>query len=159
MDCSSPGSSVHGILQARILEWVAMPSSRRSSWPKVWICVSCIGRCILYHWASRVAFQSLRMALISATLLWDVTQFLIYHLGWMQKVIVLGNPSWHFLLQWSSTVKEKQDKKSHDWKSQQFPSWNFIKLYMVHLLCLKAHLSFHLVHLSSIPTPHVSCPS
>ena len=28
-DCSPPGSSVHGILQARILEWVAMPSSRR----------------------------------------------------------------------------------------------------------------------------------
>ena len=28
MDCSSPGSSVHGILQARILEWVAVPSSR-----------------------------------------------------------------------------------------------------------------------------------
>ena len=31
MDCSLPGSSVHGILQARILEWVAMSSSRRSS--------------------------------------------------------------------------------------------------------------------------------
>ena len=31
MDCGPPGSSVHGILQARILEWVAMPSSRRSS--------------------------------------------------------------------------------------------------------------------------------
>ena len=31
MDCSSLGSSVHGILQARILAWVAMPSSRRSS--------------------------------------------------------------------------------------------------------------------------------
>ena len=31
MDCSPPGSSVHGILQARILEWVAMPSSRTSS--------------------------------------------------------------------------------------------------------------------------------
>ena len=28
MDCSPPGSSIHGILQARILEWVAMPSSR-----------------------------------------------------------------------------------------------------------------------------------
>ena len=28
MDCSPPGSSVHGILQAKILEWVAMPSSR-----------------------------------------------------------------------------------------------------------------------------------
>ena len=33
-DCSLPGSSVHVILQARILEWVAMPSSRESSQPK-----------------------------------------------------------------------------------------------------------------------------
>ena len=33
-DCSPPGSSVHGILQARILEWVAMPSSRGSSQPR-----------------------------------------------------------------------------------------------------------------------------
>ena len=52
MDCSPPGSSVHGILQARILEWVAMPSSRRSSQPRDGThvsCVSCIGRRILYH--------------------------------------------------------------------------------------------------------------
>ena len=34
MDCSLPGSSVHGILQAIILEWVAMPSSRGSSQPR-----------------------------------------------------------------------------------------------------------------------------
>ena len=34
MDCGPPGSSAHGILQARILEWVAMPSSRGSSQPR-----------------------------------------------------------------------------------------------------------------------------
>ena len=34
MDCSPPSSSVHGILQARILEWVTMPFSRGSSWPR-----------------------------------------------------------------------------------------------------------------------------
>ena len=42
MDCSPPGSSVHGILQARILEWVAMPSSRGSSRPRDRTRVSCI---------------------------------------------------------------------------------------------------------------------
>ena len=42
MECSLPGSSVHGILQARILEWVAMPSSRGSSWPRDWTCISCL---------------------------------------------------------------------------------------------------------------------
>ena len=41
LDCSPPGSSVPGILQARILEWVAMPFCRRSSWPRNWTCVSC----------------------------------------------------------------------------------------------------------------------
>ena len=40
MDCSPPGSSVHGILQARILEWVAVPSSRGFSWPRDWTCIS-----------------------------------------------------------------------------------------------------------------------
>ena len=39
---SLPGSSVHGILQARILEWVVMPSSRGSSWPRDQTHVSCI---------------------------------------------------------------------------------------------------------------------
>ena len=40
MNCSSPGSSVHGIRQARILEWVAMPSSRGSSRPRDQTCIS-----------------------------------------------------------------------------------------------------------------------
>jgi len=42
MDSSSPVSSVHGIFPARKLEWVAMPSSRGSSWPRDQTCVSCI---------------------------------------------------------------------------------------------------------------------
>ena len=44
MDCSPQGSSVHGILQARILEWVAIPFLRGSFWPKERTQVSCIGR-------------------------------------------------------------------------------------------------------------------
>ena len=42
MDCSPPGSSVHGILQARILEWVATFSFRGSSWPRDRTCISWI---------------------------------------------------------------------------------------------------------------------
>ena len=52
MDCSPPGSSIHGIFQAKILECIAMPSSRGSSQLRDRIrvsCVSCIGRQILYH--------------------------------------------------------------------------------------------------------------
>ena len=46
MDCSLPGSSVHGILQARILEWVVLSSSRGSSRPRDWTRVSYI----YLHW-------------------------------------------------------------------------------------------------------------
>ena len=52
MDCSLPGSSVHRILQARILEGVAMSFSRRSFPPRDRSgvsCSSCIGRRVLYH--------------------------------------------------------------------------------------------------------------
>ena len=55
MDYSLPSFSVHGIFQARILEWVAIPFSRGSSWPRDQTrvsCVSCIGRWILYHWVT-----------------------------------------------------------------------------------------------------------
>ena len=54
-DCSLPGSSVHGIFQARTVEWVANSSSRESSWPRDRAhisCVLCIGRQILYHCAT-----------------------------------------------------------------------------------------------------------
>ena len=55
VDCSPPGSSVHGIYRARILEWVAISSCRGSSWPRdqtCILCISCIGRRILYHCAT-----------------------------------------------------------------------------------------------------------
>ena len=51
-DCSPPGSSVHGVLQARILEWVAMSSSRGSSWSRhrAWVFwVPCTGRQNLHY--------------------------------------------------------------------------------------------------------------
>ena len=52
MDYSLPGSSVHGIFQTRILEWVTIPNSRGSSQLKDWThvsCVSCNDRQILFH--------------------------------------------------------------------------------------------------------------
>ena len=55
MDHSSPASSVHGILQARILEWVAMPSSADLPSPRerTWVfCVTCIASRFFTHWAT-----------------------------------------------------------------------------------------------------------
>ena len=56
MDCSPPGSSVHGILQARILEWVAISFSRESSQIGDWTHISCIGGNIVdgKHWMNEI---------------------------------------------------------------------------------------------------------
>ena len=55
IDCSPPGSSVHGTLQARILEWIAIPFSRGSSWPRDQTWVSCIADGFFTIWATRGA--------------------------------------------------------------------------------------------------------
>ena len=55
MNCSLPGFSVLGILQARVLEWLAMPSSRGSSQPRDWTQVSCFKGRIFISWATREA--------------------------------------------------------------------------------------------------------
>ena len=53
MGYSPPGSSVHGILWTRILEWVAISFSRGSSWLRDWNCVSCIAGRFFTIWATR----------------------------------------------------------------------------------------------------------
>ena len=70
MDCGLPGSSVCGIFQARILEWVAISSSRGSSRPRDWTRVSwvfCIGRWVLYHCTTWEAQFSLTLLLITGS--------------------------------------------------------------------------------------------
>ena len=59
IDCSPPSSSVHGIFQAKILDWVATSYPRGSSQPWNWS-ISCTGRLILYHWTTREALWYMR---------------------------------------------------------------------------------------------------
>ena len=62
MDCSPPGSPVHGILQARILEWVAIPFFRGYSWPRDQTQVSyTAGRCLTV-WATRKTYVQNRIS-------------------------------------------------------------------------------------------------
>ena len=63
MDCSLPGSSVHGISQARILEWAAISFSTACSQPRNQIYVSCMDRWILYH---RITWYMLNQSYSSA---------------------------------------------------------------------------------------------
>ena len=70
VDYNLPGSSVHGILQTRTLEWAAISFSRGSSHLRDQTCVSCIsctGRQILYPWATREALCNVIAVLIITT--------------------------------------------------------------------------------------------
>ena len=58
MDCSLPGSSVHGLLQVRILEWVAIPFSRGSSPPRARTQVAYTARRFFTTWTTRKALQT-----------------------------------------------------------------------------------------------------
>ena len=74
MDCSPPGSSVHGIFQARILEWVAIFPFKGSSWTRYWTLISCISyiagsvcwaiREIHMCWYSLLNFQRCQIPLL-----------------------------------------------------------------------------------------------
>ena len=57
MDCSPSGSSVHGILQARILEWVVISFSRGSSQPRDWTRFFCIAERFFTVWGTREAYK------------------------------------------------------------------------------------------------------
>ena len=71
MDCSLPGSSVHGILQVRILEWVTIPFSSGSSWPRDQTQVSCITGTFFTIWAIREALTFCIWLWNHLSLLWS----------------------------------------------------------------------------------------
>ena len=74
-ECSPPGSSVQGVILARIQKWVAITFSRKSSLPRdktCVFCITCIGRWILYHCASWGAqhFQQTILTVIAHMFFW-----------------------------------------------------------------------------------------
>ena len=62
VDCSPPGSPVHGVFQTRILEWVSIPFSSRSSQPRNHTQVSCIASRFFNIWATREASSSIQFS-------------------------------------------------------------------------------------------------
>ena len=93
LDCSLPGSSVHGILQARILEWVATPSSKGSSLFRECTCVSCLLRwqASLYH--ERCLGSPLDKAVVQS----------LSHVQLFVTLWTAGFPVLHFLLEFAQT--------------------------------------------------------
>ena len=93
MDCSQPGSSVCGILQARILEWVSKPSSRGSSRPRNQTPVSCIDRQILHHYHHLGSLTPGPRPHVDSLVAWSVKNLLamqetpVQFLGWEDPLV------------------------------------------------------------------------
>ena len=81
MDCSPSGSSVHGISQARILEWVAISSSRASSWARDRTQVSCVAGGFCTIWATREAPWQHQYHIITRTRLCLYWSIFLHPLG------------------------------------------------------------------------------
>ena len=120
MDSRPPGSSDHGILQARILEWIAISLSRASSQPRDWTCVSCIGKWILYHWATREACDY-----------WLIWQAIIFVLNIIIFVVQSLSHVWLFATPWTAA---RQASLSFTF------SWNLLKLMLTESVMPSNHL-------------------
>ena len=89
MDCRPPGSSVPRILQERILEWVAMPSSRGSSRPRDRICisyVSCIGRWVLYPYYHLGSPGGCCLSIFSCKWQWGSLNIFSFSFRWKEEL-------------------------------------------------------------------------
>ena len=88
-DCSPPGSSVRGILQTWILEWVAMPSSRQSSWPRNRTQIPGIAGRFSTDWAMRGALTCTGVIILSAGFLAYALSCLPLHLHVAARIILV----------------------------------------------------------------------
>ena len=102
MDYSPPGSSVHGLSRARILEWVAISFSRRSSRLRDRTCVSCIGKWILYQGATRESPQVMESIQVFSRQDWLVESRPALHLA----VLAGGTKSLAFLVPMEEGLEE-----------------------------------------------------
>ena len=107
MNYRPPGSSVHGLLQARIVEWVAIPFFSGSFWSRDWTCVSCIS-CIagwfFTIWATRKAL--LGMEFCSIVPICGLT-FIQNFCVWFLHILLFCTWIWTFLKNKNSPFGEK----------------------------------------------------
>ena len=119
MNCSLPGSSVHGILQARILEWVVIPFFRGSSWPRNWSWVSHIAGRFFTIWATRKAPKILKIHAVVCLLKFE------NHVRWLTVKV-----DWHLgtstVLPWSCMplcTPGTQDPAGETWLYVEWTPW------------------------------------
>ena len=113
MDCSPPGSSVHGVSQAGILEWVAISFSRVSFQPRDQTCVSCIGR-----WEAQIAKEIHFFISLNYRIMWSYLSLLrpihcsssgqaVWYLPAIYKQLLFFWRIFFFILIWKTTYFSK----------------------------------------------------
>ena len=109
MECSPPGFSVHGISQARTPEWVAIPFSKGSSWPRDQIQVSCIASRFFAIWVTRGFLREKKMVTMK---FWEEV------CGWTsksgQKTWKCGYPIKHLVYAHQSMPSAEDDFNNQD---------------------------------------------
>ena len=108
MGYSPPGSSVHGISQSRILEWVAISFPKRSSQFRDQTHISCIGRQILYNWATRESQWT------------DIDPGNSRCFEFKTRLSELGDP---YIFQWQMVRPNGRDKTDFEIKSTFTSRW------------------------------------
>ena len=121
MDCIPPGSSVHGISQARTVEWVDISFSRGPSWPKNWNCISCLAsgfftteppgklkydvtlaffcRCSLSSWRSSPLFHFAELFVLKSWMVLDSVNFFCWQ-NMLLLYILIWSYNFSFLVCW-----------------------------------------------------------
>ena len=131
MDYSPSSSSVHGILQARIPEWVAIPFSRGSSWPRDWSQVSCTAGRFFTVWATRETPSSSSLRIKS----------LNYSREWGNWGVIKGRSSFHSGKGWEKRRRgiSKHPLKRNLWRmGRNRESWSLKELvFYVHMITEK----------------------
>ena len=123
MNCSPPGCSVHGIFQARILEWVAISFSRGSSWPRDWTQVSCMAGGFFTVWATREDCQITARILIQESLVsWGQSS---RWNGFVVGVVQSLSHVWLFATSWTVAHQSPPSMgfyRQEYWSGLPFPS-------------------------------------
>ena len=143
MDCSLPGSSIHGIFQAKVLERVAISFSRGSSQPRDQTWVSCTaGRCFTF-WATREAPVEKNLPAMQETQVWSLHREDPLEEGMAPHSSILA---WKIL--WTGEPGGLQSTGSqrvrHNW--EHLLPWNFIRLTHETAICKSKWLNIGMLH-------------
>ena len=155
MNCSPPGFSVHGILQARTLEWIAIPFSRGSSWPRDRTLVSCTAGIFFTFWDTGKPHYNLITSFKTPSLYTGITFWSTRTSTYEWEEGTDQSTTPHSRL-FSRTLNLKHNDQGKTWLLHQGRSvWEGLSIRSPWLLCLNFCPSWHIFLFFSMSNPGV----